>query len=72
MLHSWAWAKTELRKVQNLLVVKEDLVTAGYIQNGAIDRGVSGDKDYYCLAFTKYEMKEDKGISFILLMEWEI
>lgn len=72
MLHSWAWAKTELRKVQNLLVVKEDLVIAGYIQNGAIDRGVSGDKNYYCMAFTKYEMKEDKSISFILLIEWEI
>lgn len=73
MLHSWAWAKTELRKVQNLLEVKEDdLVITGYIHSGAIDRGVSGDKDYYFMAFTKYGMKEDKSISFILLIEWEI
>lgn len=43
----------------------------GYIQSGALDRAVSGDKDYYFMAFTKYKI-EDKSISFILLIEWEI
>lgn len=71
MLHSWACANTELRKVQKLLEVKEDFVITGYIQSGALDRAVSGDKDYYFMAFTKYEI-EDKSISFILLIEWEI
>lgn len=72
MLHSWACTNTELRKVQNLLEVKEeDFMITGYIQSGALDRAVSGDKDYYFMAFTKYKI-EDKSISFILLIEWEI